>query len=234
MSAIVLHVRHRPPHPPSSSTSTVVLRVTVVVTLHMTATVALYITATVALRDVIVIDPVAIVIGVVAVGNARRVGVALRRLLHAVGGDSGSRLVCGDGSEAAAMGLCAARWRWRWQHGLEQSERILMGRSPASRWGVGAKGQGVVVWWFCGHDRDHTGINYDRDHVDYHDRDHDHDEAADDEGVAEGTVVGMAGGQQEWRRGGIGDGSEGWRRQRQQLYLIPFYLLDTILLLLNE
>ncbi|KAH8991442.1 hypothetical protein EDB86DRAFT_2830821 [Lactarius hatsudake] len=121
MSAIVLHVRHRPPHPPSSSTSTVVLRVTVAVTLHMTATVALHITATVALRDVIVIDPVAVIIGVVAVGNARRVGVALRRLLRAVGGDGGSGLVRGDRLEAMATGLCAARWRRRWQHGLEQS-----------------------------------------------------------------------------------------------------------------
>ncbi|KAH8992308.1 hypothetical protein EDB86DRAFT_3079287 [Lactarius hatsudake] len=66
MSAIVLHVRRRPPHPPSSSTSTVVLCVTIAVTLHMTATVALHITATVALRDIIVIDPVAVIIGVVA------------------------------------------------------------------------------------------------------------------------------------------------------------------------
>ncbi|KAH9006731.1 hypothetical protein EDB86DRAFT_2823960 [Lactarius hatsudake] len=133
MSAIVLHVRHRPPHLPSSSMSTVVLRITIVITLHMTATVALYITTTVTLHNVIVIDLVAVVIGIVAVGNARRVGVALRRLLHAVGGDGGSGLVRSDGLEAAATGLCAARWRRRWQHGLEQSVTQVIKRKRTKK-----------------------------------------------------------------------------------------------------
>ncbi|KAH9024393.1 hypothetical protein EDB84DRAFT_1440691 [Lactarius hengduanensis] len=93
---------------------------------------------------------------VVAVGVARHVGVALRRLLRAVwrwccsgscapcrGGIAAVLvcckgwwwLVCGDGLEVAATDLCAARWRRRWRWGL----------SPAAAGGVGAKGQGVVV-----------------------------------------------------------------------------------------
>ncbi|KAH9009143.1 hypothetical protein EDB85DRAFT_2283172 [Lactarius pseudohatsudake] len=132
---------------------------------------------------------VTVVVGVVAVGVARRVAVALRRLLRAVrgggggglvpgdgleaaatgcvlesGGGSGhgdlgaeaqqrrllravrgggsGELVRGDGLEAAATGLCAGKWRRRRPRGLR-------GRSPAAAGGVGAKGQGMVVWWIA-------------------------------------------------------------------------------------
>ncbi|KAH8979055.1 hypothetical protein EDB86DRAFT_2836224 [Lactarius hatsudake] len=58
-------------------------------------------------------------VGVVTMGVARHVGVALRRFLHAVrGGGGGSRHVHGDGLEVAATGLCAARWRRRQRGGV--------------------------------------------------------------------------------------------------------------------
>ncbi|KAH9018080.1 hypothetical protein EDB85DRAFT_1897363 [Lactarius pseudohatsudake] len=94
---------------------------------------------------------VTVVVGVVAVGVARRVGVALRRLLRAVRGGGGGGLVRGDGLEAAATGLCAARWRRRRRQGLrsvtpktknKKKYLNIMGRGPQRR-GVGAKGQGV-------------------------------------------------------------------------------------------
>ncbi|KAH8997798.1 hypothetical protein EDB86DRAFT_2828657 [Lactarius hatsudake] len=126
---------------PSPSVIAVVLRVTVAATLRVTVTVALHFTATVALRDVVVIDLVAVVVGVVA-ADCTLCGVALWRLLRAVGGGSGGGLVRGDELEAAATGLCAARWRRRWRWGLEGSPSIALG-------GVGAKGRGVVAWWIA-------------------------------------------------------------------------------------
>ncbi|KAH9068130.1 hypothetical protein EDB83DRAFT_2314660 [Lactarius deliciosus] len=81
---------------------------------------------------------VTVLVGVIVVGVACHVGVALWRLLHTVRGGGDGRLVRGDGLEAAATGLCAARWRWRQRWGL----------SPAAG-GVGAKRQGVVVWWIA-------------------------------------------------------------------------------------
>ncbi|KAH9001978.1 hypothetical protein EDB86DRAFT_2827437 [Lactarius hatsudake] len=118
---------------------TIALHITVAATLRVTVTIALHFTATVALRDVVVIDLVAVVVGVVA-ADCTLCGVALWCLLRAVGGGSGGGLVCGDELEAAATGLCAARWRRRWRWGLEGSPSIALG-------GVGAKGQGMVAWW---------------------------------------------------------------------------------------
>ncbi|KAH8978387.1 hypothetical protein EDB86DRAFT_3154220 [Lactarius hatsudake] len=105
---------------PSPSAIAVVLRVTVTATLRVTVTVALHFTATVALRDIVVINLVAVVVGVVA-ADCTLCGVALWRLLCAVGGGSGGGLVHGDELEAAATGLCAARWRRRRRWGLEGS-----------------------------------------------------------------------------------------------------------------
>ncbi|KAH9007885.1 hypothetical protein EDB85DRAFT_2069277 [Lactarius pseudohatsudake] len=102
------------------------------------------------------------------VGVARRVAVALRRLLRAVRGGGGGELGpkpssgggCGGGV-AAALARCKGWWwrrtcAWRWVggggHGLcagkwrRRQPRGLRGRSPAAAGGVGAKGQGVVVW----------------------------------------------------------------------------------------
>ncbi|KAH9007929.1 hypothetical protein EDB84DRAFT_1447235 [Lactarius hengduanensis] len=100
--------------------------VTLAATLRVTIAVTLDVTATVALRDAVVIDLVAVVVGVVAAGIARRVGMALRRLLRAVGGNGASGLVRGDGLEAGGTGLCAARWRRRRQWGLEWSVTQLI------------------------------------------------------------------------------------------------------------
>ncbi|KAH9017621.1 hypothetical protein EDB85DRAFT_2015386, partial [Lactarius pseudohatsudake] len=66
------------------------------------------------------------------VGVARRVAVALRRLLRAVRGGGGGELVRGDGLEAAATGCVLERGGG---HG-DLENVSLRGRSPAAAGGV--------------------------------------------------------------------------------------------------